>query len=79
MLFSLMIEAQTGVSRVMASPKSLPVPADLDGEARQIWLDLVTAAKPEHFQPVDARRLTTGLLNSGRLFSDGPPESPVFN
>ena len=35
-------------------PERLKPPGDLDGEAHQIWLDLVTAAKPEHFQPVDA-------------------------
>ena len=32
----------------------LPPPADLDGEARKVWLDLVSAAQPEHFQAIDA-------------------------
>jgi hypothetical protein len=35
-------------------PERLKPLADLNREARQVWLDLVSAAKPEHFQPVDA-------------------------
>ena len=35
-------------------PARLEPPPDLDEKARQVWLDLVLAAQPEHFQPIDA-------------------------
>jgi hypothetical protein len=37
-----------------AGPERIKPPADMDEKARQIFLDLVTAATPEHFQAIDA-------------------------
>jgi phage terminase small subunit len=64
-------------------PERLKPPAGLDGELRQIWLDLVTAAKPEHFQPVDApllalfcRMVVQAERASGEIAKDMAAASP---
>jgi hypothetical protein len=37
----------------VCGPERLKPPDDLDGETRTIFLDLVLAASPTHFEPVD--------------------------
>ena len=34
-------------------PERLKPPADLTGEARQAFVDIVLAARPQHFEPLD--------------------------
>src|SRR5262245_36210080 len=45
---------ETNLGRLLAGPRLLQPPADLDGPARQVFVETVTAVEPGHFRLEDA-------------------------
>jgi hypothetical protein len=45
---------ETNLGQLLAGPRRLQPPSDLDGPARQVFVETVTAVAPDHFQVEDA-------------------------
>src|SRR5262245_5037196 len=48
---------ETNLGRLLAGPRLLQPPADLNDSARQVFVEVVSAVAPDHFRPEDAHLL----------------------